>query len=409
MIKKKFQVRRLFVIGSILAGAIILVVACGGAVYHKELYRLYHVLTLFEPDRIVHNFQNMDRIFMTREIRASETPSRFETVPKALPKSFTYKGRTFATHDFLNHTWTTGLMVIKNDQVLFEAYYLGLTPSTRAMSWSMSKSIVSAMVGIALEEGHIKDLAVPVDRMVPELKGSGYEGVSLKDVLQMSSGIKFNEDYADFHSDINRMGRTFALSTPMDDFVASLEPELTPGTFNRYVSMDTQVLGMVLDRTTGTTLCQYLEEKIWKPAGMESDAYWLIDSHSMEMAFGALNVTMRDYARFGLLYLNRGRYEGRQIVPEQWVADSVTPDAPHLQPGENPMSDTLMGYGYQWWIPENPIGDFMAIGVYNQYIYIHPPTRTVVVKLSAYPDYNIDGEEMSFRSVALFRAIAQTM
>ncbi len=381
----------------------------GAGVYHRELFRLYHAMTLFEADKIVHNFQHLDSIFMKQDIQASSAPSRFRQDLKQLPPSFEYKGETIPTQKFLEDTWTTGFMVIKDDLILYEDYFLGLTENTRAISWSMGKSIVSALVGIALEEGHIKDLATPVSDYVPLLKGSGYEGVSLKNVLQMSSGIRFNEDYGDFNSDINRLGRTFALGTPMDNFVISLKSERKPGTFNQYVSMDTQVLGMVLRETTGQSLSQYLEEKIWKPAGMEFDAYWLIDSADMEIAFGGLNVVLRDYARFGQLFLHNGEYEGKQIVPKQWIHDSVTPDAPHLQPGNNPLSDWVMGYGYQWWIPENPIGDYMAIGVYNQYIYIHPPTRTVVVKLSAYPDYNKDGEAKTLRSVELFRTIAEQM
>ena len=167
----------------------------------------------------------------------------------------------------------------------------------------------------------------------------------------------------------------------MDDFVISLKSEREPGTYNHYVSMDTQVLGMVLRETTGQTLSSYLEEKIWKKTGMESDAYWLVDSTGMEMAFGGLNVVLRDYARFGQLFLNNGVYDGQQIIPKQWVQDSVTPDAPHLMPGENPLSSWIMGYGYQWWIPETSVKkiktDYMAIGVYNQYIYIRSEERRV--------------------------------
>ena len=126
----------------------------------------------------------------------------------------------------------------------------------------------------------------------------------------------------------------------------------------------------------------------------------------MELAFGGLNAVLRDYLRFGLLYLNGGVWNGEQIVPAEWVTASVTPDGAHLQPGANPNSDWVMGYGYQWWIPENPQGDFMAIGVYNQFIYVHPEYDVVIAKTSAYADYNIDGEAKELESVALFRAIA---
>lgn len=410
---KQGPVKRIIRILSILLLVLLTSAIIGSAIFHEQVFRLYHVLTLFEPDKIVHNFQHMDTIFMTRTIKAPATPSPWGQDKKPLPTSFVYNGETINSDQFLEDTWTTGFMVIKDDRVLFEEYYRGLTKSSRAISWSMGKSMVSALVGIAVQEGHIKNLSTPVSDYVPLLRGSGYEGVSLKNVLQMSSGVQFNEDYGDFNSDINRMGRTFALGTPMDDFVISLKSEREPGTYNHYVSMDTQVLGMVLRETTGQTLSSYLEEKIWKKTGMESDAYWLVDSTGMEMAFGGLNVVLRDYARFGQLFLNNGVYDGQQIIPKQWVQDSVTPDAPHLMPGENPLSSWVMGYGYQWWIPEASVKkiktDYMAIGVYNQYIYIHPPSRTVVVKLSAYPDYNTDGSEKTLRTVELFRTIAQEM
>ncbi len=127
------------------------------------------------------------------------------------------------------------------------------------------------------------------------------------------------------------------------------------------------------------------------------------------MSFGGLNAALRDYARFGLLYLNEGRnYKGEQLVPAKWVRASVTPDAPHLMPGKNnPGSDWPMGYGYQWWIPENPEGDFSAIGIYGQFIYVHPTYNVVIAKSSAYVDYNNTGDEMEFESMEAFRAIAK--
>ncbi|MCG8636487.1 MAG: beta-lactamase family protein [Desulfobacterales bacterium] len=387
----------------------VVAILLSGAVYHKELTRLYHVVTLFEPDKIAGNFRNMEALFDTRRIQKGETSRPFKRDPGPLPRSFTYKGETLDTARFLKETRTTGLMVIKDDKVRHEQYFLGNTENDKNISWSMGKSIVSALVGIAVHEGAIDDLDKPVSDYVPLLRQSGYNGVSLRNVLQMSSGIGFNEDYGDFHSDINRMSRTFALSMPLDDFVVSLKAERDQGIFNHYVSMDTQVLGMVLRETTGKNLSVYLEEKIWKKAGMESDALWIIDSQGMEAAFGGLNVVLRDYARFGLLFLHNGRCGERQVIPAQWIKDSVTPDAPHLMPGKRNNSSWVMGYGYQWWLPENTDGDYMAIGIYNQYIYIDPKRGTIVVKLSAYPDYNDDGEEKTFRSVALFRKIARTM
>jgi CubicO group peptidase (beta-lactamase class C family) len=380
-----------------------------GLIYRKELTRLYHVVTLFEPNVIVENFRNMDSMFDYRIVHRGETVFELKDEKRPLPDTYTYEGKVKNTAQFIDETWTTGLIVLKGDTVAFEQYYRGNDRNSKAISWSVAKSFVSALMGIAVEEGSIKDINDPVTLYVPQLKGTGYDGVPIKDVMEMSSGIRFDEDYADFFSDINRMGRVIALNGSLDSFVASLKNEREPGTYNHYVSMDTQVLGMVLREATGRDLSSYLEEKIWKKIGMESDAYWLIDGEGMELAFGGLNVVLRDYARFGLLYLNGGKLMGRQIVPADWVRASVNPTEPHLLPGKRPTSDWVLGYGYQWWIPENPDGDFLAIGIYNQFIYVYPKYNVVIAKTSAYADYDVDGEAKELESIAFFRAIAKSM
>lgn len=390
------------------AGMVVLLLALVGAgIFNRQLIRLYHVITLFEPDRVVRNFRGMERMFDYRVVHRGGPPHVFERAPGSLPLIYTHRGNTATVREFLEATWTTGLIVIHDKKIVLEEYYLGNTEASKWISWSVCKSFVSALLGIALEEGLVENIQDPVTRYVPFLKGSGYDGVPIKHLLQMSSGIHFDENYAAFFSDINRMGRAIALKRPMDDFVASLQNEREPGTRHHYVSMDSQVLGMVLREATGVNLSSYLEEKIWKIIGMESDAYWIVDSDGMELAFGGLNVILRDYARFGLLYLNEGQWNDRQIIPADWVRDSVTPDAPHLQPGNNPASSSPLGYGYEWWIPEEPEGDFLAIGVFNQFIYVHPGHNVVIAKTSAYADYYVDGSEKELESIALFRAIAR--
>lgn len=385
---------------------VVLVVA--GAIYHKELTRLYKVITLFDEGVIVENFRNMGSFIDYRVVHKGDTTYEFDRAETALPETYVYNGETKNIKKFLDDTWTTGLVVVKDDKIVFEEYYLGNTEESKAISWSVAKSFVSALVGIAVDEGYITDIADPASDYVPMLKGTGYDGVSIKNVLQMSSGIRFNEDYFDFFSDINRMGRVIALNLSLDNFVASLANEKEPGTFNHYVSMDTQVLGMVLREATGQNLSSYLEEKIWKKIGMESDAYFLTDGKGMELAFGGLNVVLRDYARFGRLYLNDGKWNGEQVVPADWVRASVTPDAPHLMPGDIPdLSDWVLGYGYQWWIPQNPEGDFLGIGVYNQFVYIHPEYNVVIAKTSAYAHYDVDGFDRELETIEVFRAIAK--
>lgn len=394
--------------GFAMAGAVVLLVAVGAAIIHRgEIARLSALHWLFEPDRIVENFRNMDTLFDTVEVRRGDAVWELPAGERiALPEVFDFGGDAIETAPFLEYTNTTGLIVLHEGRVVFEEYYRGETPETRHISWSVSKSLTSAMIGIALEEGHIEDIMDPVTKYVPLLADSGYNNVPLKHVLQMSSGIGFNEDYADFFSDINRMGRSIALRTPISDFVCSLRNARPSGTQHLYVSMDTQVLAMVLREATGASLAAYTEEKLWKPTGMESDAYWLVDATGMELAFGCLNAVLRDYARFGLLYLNEGRRGDQQIVPAAWVHASTTPDGAHVMPSDDVTSVDGLGYGYQWWIPARPEGDYMAVGVYNQFVYIHPTHRVVIAKTSANARYLDDDYISEPQTTQLFRAIA---
>ena len=168
-------------------------------------------------------------------------------------------------------------------------------------------------------------------------------------------------------------------------------------------------LSMVLREVTGKTVAEYMEEKLWKKIGTESDGYWLIDNKGVEIVFGCFNAVLRDYARFGQLYLNNGKCNDEAVVPAEWVKGSVTPDAPHLQPGVNPLSYWVLGYGYQWWIPQNPEGDFLAVGVAGQYIYVHPAYGLVIAKSSAYGAYKKDGKDKVLQTIEMFRAIAKSL
>jgi len=376
-------------------------------VYRGEVARLIAVMNLFEPEVIVENFRTMDRFFDAVPVRKGEDVWELTAGERiALPERFDFGGTPMVTADFLDYTNTTGLIVLHEDKVVFEEYYRGETAKTRHISWSVAKSFTSALVGIALAEGHIQDVMDPVTKYVPILSDCGYNNVPLKHVLQMSSGIGFNEDYADFFADINRMGRALALRTPIVDFIRTLRNDHPSGTRLHYVSMDTQVLGMALRASTGKTLATLTEEKLWKPMGMESDAYWLTDATGVELAFGCLNAVLRDYARFGLLYLNEGRRGGRQVVPPEWVRASTTPDGEHLMPGDDVTSLDGPGYGYQWWVPARSDGDYMAVGVYNQFIYVNPARRVVIAKTSANAHYLEDDTISEPQATELFRAIA---
>lgn len=376
--------------------------------YSSNLVRLYKAITLYDADKITENFVSMYQIFPAKVIPPSQTPFVFETNLQPLPQSFYIDGETIAVPEFLAHSRTTSLLVVKNGELVAEEYFLGMTQDQQHISFSVAKSFVSALFGIALEEGYIDSIEQRVTDYVPELIGTGYDNVRIKDVLQMSSGVKFNEDYGDFSSDINRFSRAIAFGQSLDEFSASLTRQREPGTYHHYVSIDTQVLGMVLTRALDVSLTDYLQEKIWQPLGMEHMGYWLRDDQNMELALGGLNVTPRDYAKFGWLFANQGNWQGQQLVPAQWVADSTTADAPHLMPGENnPASSSSYGYGFQWWIPLGAEDEFVAQGIYHQFIYIDPDQSLVIVKTSANHQYNDRSYQWGKKHLALFRSISQ--
>lgn len=370
-------------------------------------------MTLYDQDKIANNFLTMYQSFNATVIPASTQPFIFPVEAKKLPDSFDYDNSIVSTEAFIENSQTTGLLVLKDGQIVYEEYWLGHGQDKQHISFSVAKSFVSALMGMAIEEGLVTSIEQAVTDYVPELVGSGYDGVSIKDVLQMSSGVSFNEDYGDFNSDINRFSRATAFGTSLDDFSASLVREREPGTYHHYVSIDTQVLGMVLTRATNKSLTQYLSEKIWQPLGMEHQAFWLADDYGMELALGGLNVSLRDYAKLGWLYLNQGEWTDiqgntQQIVPKQWVIDSTTADAPHLVAGENnPASSSSFGYGYQWWLPIGAEDEFSAQGIYNQYIYVDPDQKLVIVKNSANYRFTDKSLNWTVKHYAMFRAISE--
>lgn len=374
-------------------------------IFNKErLTRVYQVIRLFDEDRIVYNFQNMDQLIDCSTIKASPHPYQFpRDMTYELPTTFDFEGKPYNTADYFKHTNTEGFIVLHKDSIIFEEYYNGLKENTNHISWSVAKSFVSTLMGIAHDEGLV-DLEKTVTDYLPQFKDTGYDGVRIKDVLQMSSGVKFNEDYTDFNSDINRFGRTIAMNTSFEEFSKSLTKDREPGTYCHYVSIDTQVIGFILAKVTGKSLTAYLQEKIWDPMGMEFDAKWIVDNEGFEMALGGMNVTLRDYAKLGQLFLHEGKFNGKQIVSREWVKAATTPDAPHLMPGDNGLSSHNYGYGYQWWIPQDDEGAFFAAGIYNQYIYIKPSKDLVFVKLSANHHFKTEGALTKDVHTAMFKS-----
>lgn len=365
--------------------------------------RYLMISSLFTGAEQYDNFPRSAELFPHSTMPAATNPQQFPRAASLnLPSGFSHQGQTYETQAFLDATDTAALLVLKDGEIVYENYWLTGGPEVNWLSMSVAKSFVSATLGIAVDEGFIKSIEQPITDYVPSLAGSAYDGVRIKDVLQMSSGARWNEDYSDPESDVMRFAEIFALGGSLNEFTATLQRQRQPGTYNQYNSADTQALAMLISQATGRSLTDYMTEKLWLPMGPENDAYWMLDSEGVEMAFGGLNATARDYAKLGELFRLKGRRDGRQIVPEAWVHASVTPDAPHLLPGDNPNSDYVMGYGLQWWVPEGTEGAFSAIGVYNQFVFVNPTRGTVIVKLSANNAYATDDEIAGDSELATF-------
>ena len=351
-------------------------------------YGLYQISGFYDPEKITENFRSAHISFPHTYIRAGE-PWQYSEKKSELPDIYQYNGDVKIFTELMKTVGTTGLIITQGDNILVEEYFQGEKASDRHSMFSVTKSFVSALLGIAIDDGLIDDIDDPILKYLPQFKDTGYDGTTIRDIMTMSSGVRFNEDYGDMLSDVNRMSMTIGMNGSLDEFATSLEREREPGTYNHYVSVDTHVLGMLLKKVTGRTLTSYLQEKIWQPIGMENDAIWMVDGEEMDVAMGGMLVSLRDMARFGRLYLHGGNWNGKQIVPASWVKDSTTPSAPRLMPGfDNPASGTPFGYAFQWWTPDNPHGDFMAMGIYHQFIYIDPTTGIVIAMTSANKGYN---------------------
>ncbi len=371
--------------------ALVLAAAVAGYWNRDALTRLMAVNSLFDAEHIVQNFSNMDTLFHTAAVaRGTGAVALLPDGPAlAMPDDFAA---------WADRRAVTSLVVLSGGALVYETYRMGTGPGDRRISWSVAKSWLSALFGVVLDEGTIADLDDPVTKYAPKLAGGAYDGASIRNVLNMASGVTFDEDYFDFWSDINRMGRILALGGSMDDFAAGLDDSFAaPGTRWQYVSIDTHVLSMVLRGATGRSIPDLMSEKIMIPMGVEAEPYYVTDGYGVAFVLGGLNLTTRDYARMGQLFLDDGVFNGRRIVPADWVRASTTPSAP-TAPG-------ALQYGYQWWIPADASeGEFLARGVYGQYVYIDRASDVVIATTGADRDFRAEGAFAD--SLGMFRRIA---
>lgn len=359
----------------IVIGAVLLLGIGLFALKGDEIKRLSAVNTMFDADKIVDNFSHMDRGFL---VRLLDVPISDELTAGtvSIPETVDIAGTERPLADVLAELDTTSLVILRDGQIIHESYYLGTGPDDRRISWSVAKSFMSGLYGNALADGDIASLDDEVTTYVPELKDTAYAGATLRNILNMSSGIRYNEDYLDQQSDINKMGRTIALGGSLDDYTTTLKDrQFEPGTDWQYVSMDTHVAAWALRKATGRTLHDLWEET-YGPLGFRQQPYYMVDGKDVAFALGGLNLTTRDYAKFGQLFLQMGEWKGEQLIPADWVAQSTVHSAPAV-------SDRGVGYGYQWWVPMPADQDYFAVGIYGQYIYIDPKTNIVIAKNAA--------------------------
>ncbi len=372
-------------------GGLLLIVAFGFiALNWNHIKRLKTVNSLFDADKIVYNFSHMDSAFLHHDLASSPYIFTWPEARRALPETVVINGQTKPLMPLLEQLDTTALVIIKDGALIFEDYYKGTAKDDLRISWSVAKSFASGLFGKALESGQIKSLDDRVESYVPALKGSAYEGATIRNVMNMSSGVKFNEDYIDPKSDINKMGRVLGLGQSMDSFAASIKTRaFEPGSQWQYVSVDTHVLAMVLSAASGKSLHDLFNETYSANLGFGRAPFYITDGKDAAFAMGGLNLRTRDYAKFGQLFLQGGQWQDAngttiQVIPEDWVKASTGHSAPQL-------SGRGVGYGYQWWVPMPQDGldagphkgDFFAVGIYGQYIYVNPNLGIVIAKNAA--------------------------
>jgi CubicO group peptidase (beta-lactamase class C family) len=347
-------------------------------------------------------FRSMDRIFDTRTVtRAGPV---WELQKRQAPLDFRYRseGQEHFAEEFASRTFTNALVVLKDGVIVHEEYRNLADATTHFVSFSLAKSVVSMLVGLAVQDGHIRSLEDPISNYIPELKGSGYDGVPIRQVLRMRSGVAYDERY-DFgvNSQAQQVHESAVVRNEarFTDMARRLSREREPGSRFNYSTMDAAVLGLLVERATGRPLAKYMGERLWEPAGMESTGFWIADGPpgiGRELAGMGYNAVARDFARLGQMMLDLGRAGGRQVLPEAWVKEST---ASTLTDGPRMIAKTFaIGYGYQWWTLHGT-GAYTGIGLQGQYIYVDPLSRTVIVKLSYFPpgdNGTVEEEVLSF-------------
>jgi CubicO group peptidase (beta-lactamase class C family) len=335
---------------------------------------------LFPPSIQPYAYRIVDKLFAHRVIRRGPNPRELPRGPEIAPR-YVAEGHEHDVGSFMDRNRIAGLLVMRDGRIVLERYGLGLGEHDRWSTMSTVKSMTAMLVGAAIRDGAIGSLDEPVVRYVPELRDTAYDGVSLRHLITMSSGTRWTEDYPDRDSDVNRYSKSLADKVPggVLKLMASLPRAHPPGTVFLYNSGDTYLLGAALTRAVGKPLADYMSETIWQPAGMESDAFYTLESEGgQEIGGSRAGMCLRDLGRFALFVLNDGVIDGRRVLPDGWVEAAATPAFKVPAP---PVCD-ITHYGYGWWLGD---GVMAALGHAGQRIDIFRAERLIVVTLAAFP------------------------
>ncbi len=339
-----------------------------------------NALLFWTPQEQAFGYRNVDKVFRTNPVPAGG-PAHPLPPGDPLTIRYTVDGEAWDLDRFVAANHVHAVVIVKVGKVRLERYFKGMTGEDRWISFSIAKSFTSTLVGCAVADGLIASLDDPVTRYIPDLAGGGYDGVTVRQVLTMTSGAAWNEDYADRNSDVAQysLHRSDGPGHPVVDYMRRLPRAHAPGVKFNYSTGETDLIGILVGAVTGKTLSAYLSEKLWIPFGMEADGAWVADGRGQERGGSNLFMRARDYARMGLFMMGGGMAGGRRIVPEGWTTDATRTQinevlAPVYGGG---------GYGYQWWT--NPDGSFRGSGVFGQGLYVDPASQTVIVTLSAWP------------------------
>ena len=353
---------------------------------------------------LVGTLSHMDEVFPVHKVAKGDVARPLERPAKQPTLRYSYEGRTRDLDGFLANNRNTGLLVLKGDAVLAERYQYDRRPEQRFQSYSMAKTVVGMLVGLALADGRIASIDDRAEQYVPELKGHPYGATTLRHLLTMSSGVKFTEDYGGKDDVAILASNTiFRQSAGGPAALMPFRERARPaGEKFSYASAESEVLGLVVRAAVGKPLAEYLSEKIWKPMGAEAGATWIVDAGGYELGYMGLNATLRDWGRLGLLLARYGELDGRQIIPAEWVKAATRPDAPHLRVG---YATRYNGYGYQTWLVDEQ-GRFALLGVRGQAVFVDPGTRLVVVHTAVHARARDGARAEQF---ALFYGLLQSL